>query len=99
MTENLILIVLIALVFFGLLMVLFPNMIEGLERSLNRPVGERPVLSLRTGIPGEQEIEKVLNRTVLGRAIYWDHWLRRQPRTVGALLLAAAVLCIVVVAG
>lgn len=93
MIEYLILTVAITLVFFGLLMVLFPNALDRLERALNRPVGERRVMSLRAGLPGEQDIEEILNRPVLNRAIYWDRWLRRQPRALGALLLAAAVLC------
>lgn len=99
MTEYLILTVAIPLFFFGLLMVLFPGTLERLEHTLNRPVGERPVLSLRAGIPGEQGIEEVLNRPVLERAIYWDQWIRRQPRALGALLLAAAALCFALVAG
>ncbi len=99
MTDSLILIVAVALLLSGLLMVLFPHRLDRVERALNKPVGARPVLSLRAGIPGERDIEEILNRPVLRRAVYWDHWVRRQPRVVGALLLAAAALSIVVVAG
>ncbi len=97
MTEYLILTLAIALLVSGLLMVLFPKMLDRVERALNRPVGEHHVLSLRAGLPREREIEAFLNRPVLRRAIYWDQWIRRQPRAVGALLLAAAVLCIALV--
>lgn len=96
MNEYLTLTLAIALLVSGLLMVLFPQMLDRVERALNRPVGERPVLSLRAGLPREREIEALLNRPVLRRAIYWDHWIRRQPRVLGALLLAVG-LCIVLV--
>ena len=99
MTEYLILILAVAMLLLGLLIVLFPGLLERLERALNRPVGERPVLSLRAGIPGERDVEKVINRPVLMKAIYWDQWIRRQPRVLGVLLLAAAALCMAMVAG
>lgn len=99
MTEYLILVLAICLLLLGLLLVLFPDLLERFERALNRPVGERPVLSLRAGIPGERDIERALNRPVLMKSIYWDQWIRRQPRTLGALLLAAAGICIAVING
>lgn len=99
MTEYMILTVAIALLVFGLLMLFYPDALDRLERQLNKPVGERPVVTLRAGIPGEQNIEQILNRPVLKRAIYWDHWIRRQPRAVGVVLLAAAAACIAAVAG
>jgi hypothetical protein len=99
MIEYLILAVAAVLLLSGVLMVFFPNALHRLELTLNRPVGQRSVITLRAGIPAEREIEEVLNRPVLMRAIYWDQWIRRQPRLVGALLLAAAVLCIAAVVG
>lgn len=99
MIEYLTLAVAILMLLLGLLMVFFPSALQRLERALNQPVGGRPVMTLRAGIPAEKEIEEVLNRPVLMRAIYWDHWIRRQPRAVGVLLLAAAALCMAAVAG
>ncbi len=99
MTEYLILLLVILLLVLGLLLLLFPGLLERFEQALNRPVGERQVLSLRAGIPGEQDIERVLNRPVLMKSVYWDQWIRRQPRALGALLLAAAGLCIAVING
>ncbi len=98
MTEFLILLLAMAMLLLGMLMVLFPALLERLEQGLNRPVGGRPVVSIRAGLPGEQDIEKVLNRPVLMKSIYWDQWIRRQPRAFGALLLAAAALCVAMVA-
>lgn len=99
MTEILILTLAILMLLLGLLMVCSPGLLERLERVLNRSVGERAVVSLRAGLPGEQDIEKILNRPVLMKAIYWDQWLRRQPRALGAVLLTAAAVCIAMVAG
>lgn len=99
MIESLLVIVAVALLVAGVLMMLSPQGLEPLERILNQPVGERALLSLRTGIRGEQAIEEVLNRPVLMWATYWDRWIRRKPRAAGALLLAAGVLCIAAAAG
>lgn len=97
MTDYLITAIVIALLLPGLLMVLFPQVLDRLERALNRPVGERPVFSLRAGIPGERQAEAILNRPVLGRAVYWDRWIRRRPRAFGIALVAAAALCLAAV--
>lgn len=94
MANYLILTIAIVLLLSGLLMLLFPQLLDRVEHVLNRSVGSRPVLSLRAGLPGERHIEEVLNRPVLWRAIYWDLWVRRRPRAVGAALLAAAALCV-----
>jgi hypothetical protein len=99
MIQCLILTVAVAWLLAGLLMVLFPKALPRVEQALNRPVGGRSLMALRAGIPAEKEIEEVLNRPVLMRAIYWDQWIRRQPRAVGVLMLAAAALCIAAVAG
>ena len=99
MTEYLMLIVAAALLVFGLLLLLAPGALERLEQALNSPVGGRTLMSLRAGIPRERDIENVLNRPVLGRAIYWDQWIRRRPRSVGVLLLAAAAAFMAAAAG
>jgi hypothetical protein len=97
MIEYLTLAVVIPLLLLGLLMVFFPNTLHRVELALNRPVGQRAVITLRAGIPAEKEIEEILNRPVLMRAVYWDQWIRRRPRVAGVLLLAAATLCLVAV--
>jgi hypothetical protein len=51
------------------------------------------VTALRLGLPAEQDIERVINRSVLDQKLTWDGWARNHPRIVGAVLcLVAAVL-------
>lgn len=77
----------------GLVFLLFPERIACLEERLNAPWGDREVAALRLGLPAEQDIERVINRSVLDQQVTWDGWARRHPRLVGiALCLVAAVL-------
>lgn len=75
----------------GVAFLLFPDRIRQLEERLNKPWGDRELVSLRVGLRGEQAVEQAINRNVLATEIVWDGWLRRHPRLVGiALCLLAA---------
>ena len=78
---------------WGLVFLLFPRSIIRMEQKLNAAWGEQEVVSIRLGVPGERDVEEVLNKEVRGRSVYWDGWAYAHPRVTGAVLcLAAGVL-------
>ena len=82
----------IAIGLVGLVFLLFPDRIARLEDRLNAPWGDREVTALRLGLPAEQDIERVINRTVLDQQVSWDGWARNHPRVVGIVLCLTAAL-------
>ncbi len=74
----------------GAVLVLAPGALPRIEALLNRTWGGRTLFTVRLGLEGERSAEEILNRPVLTRAVYWDHWLRRHPRVIGAVLLGLA---------
>jgi len=68
----------------------WPQHRQWLQSLLNRPWGQKTVLALRCGIPGEEQAESILNREIHGREITWDRWAERHPVFTGIGLLVLA---------
>lgn len=75
----------------GMIFLLVPARIRALETRLNAPWGERELLSLRIGVRGERDLERVLNRHILAGQVVWDDFLLRRPRLFGAALCLLAL--------
>ena len=74
----------------GAVLLVAPGALPRIEAALNRTWGGRTLFTVRPGLQGERSAEEILNRPVLTRSVYWDHWLRRHPRVIGVLLLGLA---------
>ncbi len=90
--ELLVIIIALLTAVFGLLFLLQPNLIPKLEQHLNRPWGEREIISLRLGLPAEDIFEDFANRPVLQKRLEWDHALLASPRITGIALCLCATL-------
>lgn len=86
----------VALIVFavGLIMLLYPEVIDRIENKLNSPWGDTEILNLRLGLAGEKTAETILNKPVLQHSIVWDAWSRQHPRLTGGLLCLCALILI-----
>ena len=99
LSAGLIVVVAALVGLWGLVFLLFPRGVARIEKKLNSAWGEREVLSIRLGVPGERPAERVLNKPVLARAFYWDRWAHSYPRLTGAVMCIVAALLWVFAAG
>lgn len=91
--DFLIISIAIALSVVATIFLFMPQLVPRLEQKLNSPWGEREIIAIRLGMSGEDRLEKVLNRPVLNRHVYWDGWARRYPRITGlSLYVLVAIL-------
>jgi len=89
-TEILTNIIAFSIGLVGLVFILLPDRLERIEQFLNAPWGGQELASLRTGIKGEQALERVLNSNLPGPTLNWDGWARRYPRVTGLLFCLSA---------
>lgn len=85
----------VGLLALGAILVLAPGFLERIERGINMPLAEDHVFSLRFGLRAEREVEERLNRPILQASFYWDGFVRRKPRLLGALFACAGLLIVV----
>ncbi|MDH5631904.1 MAG: hypothetical protein OEZ10_02820 [Gammaproteobacteria bacterium] len=90
LNETILFLVALPVTVVACLYLFLPQWSLRLQRTLNQPWGERMIAALRLGVPGEQQLENRMNRTVAGRAIVWDAWTERNPRATGFILLVIA---------
>ena len=96
MEENLLRLIASICAATGVMLLLRPAWLEQIEQAMNREWGQRELLALRTNLSVERRIERWLNTPVLTRSVCWDGALRRNPRTTGAGLCAAALLLLLI---
>ncbi|NIR30993.1 MAG: hypothetical protein GWN84_17090 [Gammaproteobacteria bacterium] len=81
----------VLITFWGALFLLAPGSVPRIEKIINTPVSLDYVFALRLGWRCEHLIEEAINRPVLAYTFHWDGFIRRRPRSFGAVLLTAGL--------
>ncbi len=77
----------------AMLFLFFPVWCKQIQEKLNEPWGDFTIIALRTGLPGEIQLEEKLNQPVQVKIIVWDGWAERHPGITGTILLMFALVC------